>query len=183
MKKIYYSPSGNRRIYVEIGKIPFTRNGMTVMEPETVKCQFGATLPGRFETDDERVQAALEKHPSFNRDFILFEGEAAKLLANAKTLIEVAPGAKEQQERAQLVKEAKTLGLRIDPIKATNTELKDAIERHKLDLQAKTEVLVTPAEVPEAPQVREVAGLPEAGKIEPTVVIKKRGRPKAEARI
>lgn len=155
MKKIYYSPSGNRRVWVEIGKISFVKNGITVMEPEMAKCQFGSTVPGRFETEDERVQIALEKHPSFNRDFILFEGKAAELLANAKTLREIVPNAKEMAERDQLVKEAQTLGIRIDLIKATNAELKAAVERHRVEMLAKTEMLVTPAEVPEAPQIKE----------------------------
>lgn len=162
MNKIYYSPSGNRRVYVKIGEKSFTRNGQTVIEPDTVRCQFGDFGPGRFATDDERVQAALEAHPTFNREFIAFEGEAAKLLANAKTLKEAIPDAKQIAAREEAVREAKALKLNLDLVKLSTADIQAAVSRHKIELEAKMEVLVAPPEVPEAPQVKEMPVAKEA---------------------
>lgn len=161
MKKIYYSPSGNRRIYVRIGEIPYVNNGRTEMIPENACCQFGSAGVGRYITDDERIHRALEAHPSFNRDFILFEGKAAELLANVKTLKEVVPNAAQIAEREELVREAKALHLQIDLLTEPTENIRAAIKKHKIELEARMAQLKTPPEVPEAPVVKEAKEMPE----------------------
>lgn len=175
MLKTYLSHSGNRRIYVRIGEIPYTANGRTTMIPENACCQFGSAGVGRYVTDDERIQQALEAHPLHNRDFILLEGKAAELLKNVKSLREIVPEAKDLNERERLIKEAKVLNLRLDLVKASNIEIKSAIDKEKTRL-----INVTSTELPPTPEAKEIPEVEEKLVDEP--VGKKRGR-KPKARI
>lgn len=175
MNKIYYSPGGNRVVHAKIGDFETLVNGRTVMTPQTIRCCFGSAGTGRYATADPVVQAALEAHFLFGRDFILLEGKAAELLKDVRSLKEVVPEAAQIAEREALVKEARTLALRVDLVKATNQEIKAAIRRYLVEHQP------VPIEVVSAPEP--VVELPEVKETPQDVQVKRRGRPaKTEVR-